>query len=123
MHTTTQDISVFMGGDRSSMICFRCGQTGHVRYQCLQYKVRMCMHYMNGGCNDHACTFAHGPHELRTPWKIRCVRVVKKGGTLVCIGCNSTDHTFRRCPYKPAVSEWEDVDEEDAECIMATGDD
>ena len=91
-------ISAFMESDKSSMICFRCGQTGHVRYQCLSYKVRLCWHYINATCNDPLCSFAHGDSELRTPWKQRCVRVVKQGGELVCIGCNSTEHTFRRCP-------------------------
>lgn len=91
-------ISNFMDIDRSNMICFRCGQPGHVRYQCLTYKVRLCWHHDSGQCNDHNCLFAHGKEELRTPWKQRCVRVVKQNGKLVCIGCNSTEHTFRKCP-------------------------
>ena len=47
------------------------------------------------------CSFAHGEHELRSPWISRCVRVVKHGSKLMCIGCNSTEHTFRRCPIHP----------------------
>ena len=82
------------------MICFRCGQSGHVRFQCLQYKVKRCTQYDRGECNDKHCTFAHGMHELRTPWKSKCIRVVKKEGKLVCIGCNSTEHTFRKCPMR-----------------------
>ena len=100
VHVTvhSRDISNFMETDRSSMVCFRCGQEGHVRFQCLTWKVRLCWHHTNGKCLDPQCPFAHGPEELRTPWKPRCVRVVKQGGRLVSIGCNSTEHTFRRCP-------------------------
>lgn len=96
--TTSHAINAFMDVDKSNMICFRCGETGHVRYQCLSFKVRLCLHHQSGSCNDSACTWAHGPEELRTPWKARCVRVVKQAGQLVCIGCNSTEHTFRKCP-------------------------
>ena len=96
--TTSSQISTFMEIDQHSLVCFRCGQSGHVRNQCLTYKVRLCWHHENGKCNDSNCTFAHGVAELRAPWKARCVRVVKQGGNLVCIGCNSTEHTFRRCP-------------------------
>ena len=95
---SSQSIALFMESDKSKMICFRCGQTGHVRYQCLTYKVRLCWHFANATCTDPNCSFAHGEAELRTPWKQRCVRVVKQGGQLVCIGCNSTEHTFRKCP-------------------------
>lgn len=100
IHATVQarDIAEFVDVDRTYMICFRCGQSGHARYQCLNYKVRMCWHHANGTCSDPHCTFAHGADELRTPWKPRCVRVIKQGGRFVSIGCNSTDHTFRRCP-------------------------
>ena len=98
--TTSHAISVFMGGDKKNLICFRCGETGHVRFQCLQFKVRLCSHYDSGECSDSNCTFAHGVGELRTPWKARCVRVVKQAGKLVCIGCNSTEHTFRKCPFQ-----------------------
>jgi len=95
---TATAISQYVDADRGKVICFRCGQSGHLRYQCLSYKVRLCWHHQNGRCTDAACTFAHGESELRTPWKPRCVRVVKHDGELVCIGCNSTEHTFRRCP-------------------------
>ena len=97
--TTSQNIGAFVDVDRATMICFRCGQTGHARHQCLSYKVRLCWHFQNeGGCRDPTCTFAHGEAELRTPWKPRCVRVIKHEGQLMCIGCNSTEHTFRKCP-------------------------
>ena len=95
---TSSAIACFMETDRRKLVCFRCGQTGHVRFQCLTYKVRLCWHHANGGCTDPHCTFAHGEEELRAPWKARCVRVVKQGGQLVCIGCQSDQHTFRKCP-------------------------
>ena len=96
---SSSDINVFVDVDRKGMVCFRCGEVGHLRFQCLSFKVRLCCHYQSdGGCTDRNCTFAHGVQELRTPWKPRCVRVIKQGGELVCIGCNSTEHTFRRCP-------------------------
>ena len=96
--TTAHAISTFMETDRTGLVCFRCGQMGHVRQQCLSYKVRLCWMYQQGRCNNAACTFAHGSEELRTPWRPRCVRVVKHAGKFVCIGCNSTEHTFRKCP-------------------------
>ncbi len=95
---TSQQISSFVDVDRSNLVCFRCGETGHVRFQCLSYRVRLCQRFANGVCNERNCTYAHGPQQLRTPWKARCVRVIKQGGQLVCIGCNSGDHTFRKCP-------------------------
>lgn len=96
--TSASIIGAFMGGDRGSMMCFRCGETGHARYQCLQYKVRPCVSYERDQCTNKSCSYAHGPAELRTPWKAKCVRVVKHGGKFVCIGCYSDEHTFRRCP-------------------------
>ena len=94
----SEDISAFVDSQPCTLICFRCGQTGHVRYQCLSYKVRLCKRFADGTCADEKCSFAHGEEELRTPWKARCVRVVKQNGKFVCIGCNSTEHTFRKCP-------------------------
>ena len=102
--TSSQSIGSYMDDSRNQdVICFRCGQQGHVRYQCLTYKVRLCWHHQRGQCTDPACTFAHGVGELRTPWKPRCVRVVKQGGKLICIGCNSTEHTFRTCPLTQGI--------------------
>ena len=92
-------VARFADMDRSNMICYRCGEVGHVRYQCLTYKVRLCWHNDSpSGCKDPNCTFAHGIQELRTPWMQRCVRVVKQNGRLISVGCLSTDHTFRKCP-------------------------
>lgn len=97
--TTTQAVTTYMEkNNRTAMICFRCGQHGHARAQCMTYKVRLCRNYANGGCAEPVCTFAHGEAELRTPWRTRCVRVIKHEGQFVCMGCNSTEHTFRKCP-------------------------
>lgn len=96
--TTSKTITAFIDVDRSRIMCFRCGETGHMRCQCLTFKVRLCWHHNEGTCTDPHCSFAHGIQELRTPWKQRCVRVVKQGGKLICIGCNSSEHTFKRCP-------------------------
>ena len=95
---SSQQITNYMDVDRSNLVCFRCGETGHVRFQCLTFRVRLCQRHANGTCTEKNCTYAHGPDMLRTPWKARCVRVIKQGGQLVCIGCNSGEHTFRKCP-------------------------
>lgn len=78
------------------VVCFRCGCSGHMRSQCFTYKVKMCWNVSR--CRDPKCTYAHSLSELRTPWKLRCVRVVKQNGRYVCLGCNSCEHSFRRCP-------------------------
>lgn len=81
------------------LLCFRCGEAGHLRNQCLTFRVKLCSHFQSkGSCREEHCTFAHGEGALRTPWKVRCVRVIKHGGRLVSLGCNSNEHTFRRCP-------------------------
>ena len=95
----SSEISSFMNSRRNDIVCYRCGQLGHLRFQCMRYKVRLCHHYLkNKQCNVVNCAFAHGEDELREPWQVRCVRVVKQHGKLLCIGCNSSSHTFRRCP-------------------------
>ena len=118
VHTTAHAIGIYMGGDRSNLICYRCGQTGHVRFQCLQYKIRLCQHFERGECNERFCSFAHGEGELRTPWKLRCVRVVKLQGKVSCIGCHGVDHTFKKCPNVrtlPAIQRALQSDEDEAE--------
>jgi hypothetical protein len=98
--TTAASVHSFLDSDNRRLICFRCGEKGHVRFQCLNYRIRMCGNTENAvQCNAKLCHYAHSPSQLRTPWKPRCVRVVKQGGKLICIGCNSTEHTFRRCPH------------------------
>ncbi len=102
--TTAKAISDYIDAEREAVICFRCGESGHVRANCLTHKVRPCWMHLRGGCTDPHCSFAHGDEELRTPWKARCVRVVRHGNQFISIGCNSTLHTFRRCPmYKDMV--------------------
>lgn len=99
LSVTATAISHFINTEQGDVTCFRCGETGHVRYQCMRFRVRLCHHFQAGACKmGTACLFAHGGAELRTPWKPRCVRVVKHDGKLVCIGCNSQEHTFRKCP-------------------------
>ena len=93
------EISRFMDAEQDESICFRCGERRHLRNQCLTYKVRECIHYKMGHCHlGKNCPFAHGKEEIRTPWKSKCVRVIRHSGKFICIGCNSVDHTFRRCP-------------------------
>lgn len=101
------DIGHFVEATRGTMICFRCGEQGHARYQCLSYKVRLCWHHRNGGCREENCQFAHSESELRTPWRARCVRVVRQQGRYVCIGCNSETHTFRSCPLHHDLIFWD----------------
>lgn len=98
VQTSTSAIQAYVETNNSDLVCFRCGEQGHVRSQCLTYKVRLCWHFFENKCRENNCTFAHGMEELRHPWRSRCVRVVKQGTKMVCIGCNSTEHTFRNCP-------------------------
>jgi hypothetical protein len=105
IHVTVESkhIANFMELDKSRHICFRCGEVGHVRSQCMHFKIRLCWHFANGRCtapSDKHCPFAHGEEDLRFPWRLRCIRVVRQeGGDFVCVGCNSTTHTFRKCPH------------------------
>ena len=99
VYVYSKSISDFMEKNQSNdIICFRCGQVGHMRNNCLTFKVRTCIKFENGECDSTNCSFAHGEEELRSPWEARCVRVVKQDGKFICIGCNSLSHTFRRCP-------------------------
>ena len=54
------------GGERG-VSCFRCGEFGHRKHECLHWKTRRCTHFDNGQCFRQACPFAHGAHEVRTP--------------------------------------------------------
>lgn len=94
-----QEIASFVESERSETICFRCGERGHVRSVCMTFRTSLCDAFENGGCTNDACPKAHGIVQLRTPWKMRCVRVVKQDGQFICIGCNSMTHTFRKCPH------------------------
>ena len=103
-HLTTTSIAIsnfFFECQRQYPLCFRCGQIGHMRQTCFTHKVRLCNDNMRlaGSCSaGDRCTFAHSRDELRTPWKQRCVRVVRQNGYYVCLGCDSSEHTFRKCP-------------------------
>ena len=101
------DLTHFVTSRKKPMVCYRCGEEGHARYQCLTYKVRLCWHYTNGQCVARNCPFAHGEHELRYPWKPRCVRVVKTSGGVISIGCGSTEHTYHECPHRDKLEEGE----------------
>lgn len=106
IRVSTQAMTQYLNAiPKDEIICFRCGEHGHIRSQCLTYKVRLCWHARQGyQCNPEQCTFAHGENELRQPWNARCVRVVKQGKDFVCLGCNSMEHTFRKCPlYKDSL--------------------
>lgn len=103
--TSAESINNFVEEDRSTVVCFRCGEKGHLRYQCLTFKVRKCFRYEQGSCasSSAGCTFAHGNAELRKPWLQKCVRVVKQKGKFICLGCHSSSHTFRKCPLNKGI--------------------
>ena len=84
---------------RDIITCFRCGEQGHWKSECMLYKTRLCWHNRYGNCTDSDCPFAHTEKELRSPWKPKCVRVIKKDGFLTTLGCGSYNHTFRQCPH------------------------
>ena len=86
--------------DRSNIICFRCGEkNGHVKSECLHWKTRICWHFTNGQCTKPMCPFAHGYSELRTPWDIKCVRIIKTEQGCIDMGCGSSLHSYRNCPH------------------------
>jgi hypothetical protein len=86
---------------RANITCFRCGEQGHYRAECLSWKTKLCFHYPRPhGCREgDSCSYAHNEDELRSPWQFKCVRVVKRKGEIYSLGCHSNKHTFRMCPH------------------------
>lgn len=84
---------------RDLITCFRCAEQGHWKSECMLFKTRLCWHHKVKKCLDPDCPFAHSEEELRTPWKPKCIRVIKRDGKLIKLGCGSLSHTFRHCPY------------------------
>lgn len=83
---------------RPVITCFRCGDQGHFKSECMQWKTRICMHFKENMCKESSfCSFAHGEDEIRYPWISKCIRVIKKDGKIVKLGCGKTGHTFRSC--------------------------
>lgn len=87
---------------RAQITCFRCGEQGHYKSECFHWRTRKCWHFSNASCRDPNCSFAHGDENVRTPWMPRCVRIVKKDGMLVCLGCKAYGHTYKYCPNRSA---------------------
>jgi hypothetical protein len=85
--------------DRNDITCFRCGENGHRKNECLQWRTRLCWHFMNAKCYKDCCPFAHGSAALRSPWNLKCVRIIKQGSSFTDIGCGSFEHSFRSCPF------------------------
>ena len=101
--THAESIRNFMANTptaRLQITCFRCGEQGHYKSECFHWKTRLCWHFANSACNDINCAFAHGEEEIRRPWMPRCVRIIKKDGNLICLGCKESGHTYKYCPLK-----------------------
>ena len=97
---SASDVRAFssLQSDRSDITCFRCGENGHRKNECMQWKTRLCWHFMHARCWKENCPFAHGQDELRAPWHLKCIRIIKVGNAFHDIGCGSLTHSFRNCP-------------------------
>lgn len=89
------------GLTRGMITCFRCGEQGHFKSECMTWKTKLCYNHMYGNCRDTAsCSYAHSDEELRLPWVPKCVRVMKRLGRLEYLGCGEVGHTYRNCPRR-----------------------
>jgi hypothetical protein len=90
---------------RANITCFRCGEQGHYRIECLSWRTKLCFHYSRlTGCREgDNCTYAHSEADLRSPWHPKCVRVIKRHGHIFTLGCHSNKHTFKMCPHMACV--------------------
>ena len=90
---------------RANITCFRCGEQGHYRAECLSWKTKICFHHPRfHGCREgESCSYAHNYAELRSPWYSKCVRVIKRQGQIYTLGCQSDKHTFKLCPHMRCV--------------------
>lgn len=90
---------------RANITCFRCGEQGHYRAECLSWKTKICFHHPSAhGCREgESCSYAHNEAELRSPWHSKCVRVIKRQGQIYTLGCRSNKHTFKLCPHMRCV--------------------
>lgn len=91
---------------RSNITCFRCGEQGHYRAECLSWKTKLCFHHPRAhGCREgESCSYAHNETELRSPWHSKCVRIIKRQGQIHTLGCHSNNHTFKMCPHMRGVA-------------------
>ena len=83
---------------RAMITCFRCGEQGHFKSECMMWKTKICSNWLRGRCHHHECVtcgFAHGDKELRMPWIPKCVRVVKHAGRVEVLGCGKIGHESR----------------------------
>jgi len=105
--TSAEDIRAFIASKPSSrrqITCFRCGEQGHYKSECLLWKTRMCWNFRD--CTDLSCPFAHLFHEVRKPCLPRCVRVLKQNGHIVQLGCKKVGHTFLNCDQNHGDTMW-----------------
>lgn len=67
------------GTERNRVYCYRCGELGHRKSECVHWKTRTCSHFENGQCHRESCPFAHGTGELRDPFRRECIPVPQAG--------------------------------------------
>ena len=70
------DIKTYSHSRDYKIGCYRCGESDHMRSECLYWRTRLCTHYIMGNCPRVSCPFAHGTDQLRRPWKTRARSVL-----------------------------------------------